>query len=265
MLSGSVMLCALLATLSEPPAARSIAEFSPSAHGFAFVNAFDGNPLGRTGLPALDRLATGAVNGRFGLCGGMSFAAADLFLARRARPEATITPREGSAWFAYLRRRQVDSLGPGLGIVQQFARAMTAPDRGPAGLQVSTCIAMQDIARDLNAGRPVVLGLVFSGGTHGGKLWENHQVLALAARPEPGALTIRIYDPNYPNRDDVAVNARLVISGWMPGVLSIAPTPMVGVQCARTLRQRVHPLRGFFAIPYTPVQPDAALSPDVRP
>lgn len=241
---------------SEP---RSFHEFLPSRHGFAFTNSFAGSPLGNTGLPAFDRLAKGAVNGRFGLCGGMSSAAADLFLARRDPPTLTTPPVEGTAWFAYLRRRQVDSLGPGLGIAQQFARAMTAPDRGLAGVQTSTLLALHGIVRDLHAGQPVVLGMVLTGGDRPGKLWENHQVLAYGVAHAGDTTAIRIYDPNYPRRDDVVIASRLCVSGFMPVPQTIVPVPVAGVVTTWSAHRRTRHVRGLLAIPYEPVVPGTDL------
>ena len=36
--------------------------------------------------------------------------------------------------------------------------------------------------------------------------WQNHQVLAYAYEVEGDAVTLRIYDPNWPGRDDVILD-----------------------------------------------------------
>ncbi len=61
-----------------PPSTRSFADFRPSLHGFRFTNHFTGSPLPFS-LGGLEKHLN--LPNDFGLCGGMSFAAADFFLA----------------------------------------------------------------------------------------------------------------------------------------------------------------------------------------
>ncbi|MGD9689635.1 MAG: hypothetical protein AB7K52_06485 [Phycisphaerales bacterium] len=246
----------------EPRPRRPISEFIPSRHGFRFSNAFAGSPL-PTGLEAVGALA-GAPS-RYGLCGGMSFAAADHFLARREIPQNAEAPRRGDALFDLLYRRQVESFD-GLAAPMAFADWMARADRGPLGVQHLTAACVPGMLDELRAQRPVVLGLVHA--RSGQPLWHNHQVLAFAAEPIPGGPSagdrgwvLRVYDPNHPENDRVEVRCRSVVAGWLvvPGPLGVS-VPVIGLDCrliaaemperGRRARERV--VRGMFAMPYSP-------------
>jgi hypothetical protein len=189
---------------------RSAAEFRPSVHGFLFVNRFTGSPL-PAALRALKgpigeivregvQEGTGAPN-RFGLCGGMSLAAGDLFMARVPRPDATRPPEPGSALYEWLHQRQESSLGSGGIMALKFMSWMSMPDpigkegegtdEGNAAassgtIAHATFAELGPIVRRLEKGELVPLGLVYvrsSGNTRApdseaGLPWENHQVLA---------------------------------------------------------------------------------------
>jgi hypothetical protein len=63
------------------------------------------------------------------------------------------------------------------------------------------------IRADIDAGRLPMVGLVRHRGWNPFHLTKDHQVLAFGydtAGPD-GPTTIRLYDPNWPNRDDVSV------------------------------------------------------------
>lgn len=243
---------------SVDPPARSIAEFKPSLHGFRFVNSFTGSPLPQ-GLDALGTLA-GAPS-RFGLCGGMSFAAADFFLARREIPQASKAPARGEPLYDMIYRRQVHSFN-GLAAPARFADWMRRPDAGPLGTRHLTLSDLPDIVSALDAGNPVVLGLVYA--SAGEPLWHNHQVLAIGSSSvETAGRTIRIYDPNYPANDSVTITCRRVITGsfTLPGLLGVR-IPVLGAESTLvapaigTQKARTKTVRGLFAMPYQPVDPE---------
>ena len=100
---------------------RSFAEFRPSQHGFAFTNDFKGDALGGMG-------ASLGMPSRFGLCGGMSFAAADYYLAAKAVPPDTRPPVQGTSLYNYIYARQAASNGflGSMGI--KFVEWMQLPD-----------------------------------------------------------------------------------------------------------------------------------------
>jgi len=61
------------------------------------------------------------------------------------------------------------------------------------------------IRAEIDAGRLAMVGLVRQTGSNPLKLTSNHQVLAFAYEVDGEAVMLRLYDPNWPGRDDVAV------------------------------------------------------------
>lgn len=213
---------------SVDPATPSFHDFRPSLHGFRFRNGFQG------------RIA-GTGENSYGLCGGMSFAAADLFLARRPIPPDTAPPADGTPLHRYLFTRQSASFGTLGAMGLKFVEWMHLPDDGPDGAHARTLAALPAITRALSRGEPVILGLVLVRADGRAKAWDNHQVLALSA--ESDGSSIRIYDPNFPRRDDITITIRhqgdsTTIRQHIPGRPDI-------------------PVRGFFRMPYTPAVPPA--------
>ena len=281
-LSGLGLLLACAAGSAVQPhtnmSSPDIRTFRPSVNGFAFVNHFTGSPIPFS-LGGLEN-KIGAPS-TFGLCGGMSFAAADLFLAGKApptrdKPPVKGEPEGGGAWFSYIQSRQLTSLGgggTGLELAAKFGRWMALPDNGGRadapllGTRTMTLGELGAIRATLAEGKPVVLGLVFNrhaGNTEaGGRIgvpWENHQVLAYDAASDGasgrgnGAVMIRVYDPNYPKHDDAAIRCETVITGTMlAGPWGGVRVPVLGVECSRVVgAQRPTMVRGVFAMPYAP-------------
>jgi hypothetical protein len=101
------------------------------------------------------------------------------------------------------------------------------------------------IRREIDAGSPAVVGLVRTAGWSPWRLTTNHQVLAWAYEAREGAITIRVYDPNHPRRDDVTLE------------ITLDATPAAGPGGGRPWRDRIglrqstgEPLLGFFRQPY---------------
>jgi hypothetical protein len=272
-------LCAIaaVATFASVAAPPQAAAFLPSRHGFVFVNHFSGSVLSRSFGLASDMVQMSG----FGLCGGMSFAAADYFAAGRPVPSEASQPAEGTALREYLHRRQMDSLGglaAGLPQVARFTSHMRAPDLGAAGTRVLSAAQLDSVVSQLQAGRLVMLGLVYvrtAGNKQDaagpvGQPWENHQVLAYAAaRPtQPGEpIRIRIYDPNFPGDDSAALVIEPGLAGSLPSIGPLTVhTPLLGVRMTRiaarpaakagaapTVDRKL--VRSMFTMPYTPAQP----------
>lgn len=225
--------------------------FLPSLNGFKFPNRFPGYPLPFSVPFMPDGAKVSAV---YGLCGGMSSAASDFFLAGRAVPETTEIPRRGTKFHRYLYRRAIDTFALGRSIAR-FAEWMALPDDSPQGVQRRTWETFEEIRKQLDDHRLVVLGLVYDRGTVlrdvVQRLWNNHQVLAYgcATRPD-GAVDIRVYDPNYPAADDIVIRVEPVDLGQ-------------GVRGLRSMQKRgehdLRPVRGFFAMPYEPIEPPEKL------
>jgi len=193
--------------------------FSALANGFAFANRWPHVPplRFRVGGPVPVELAIGdAANG---LCGGMAFAALDLWFAGVPAPRVLEAPAEGSAEFRYLVRRQLDSFELGLGPARFYL--LGAPWRSAASRSAEVLRReLPRIRRELAAGRPVALGLVHAVSANPATLIQDHQVVAckLEAGPNPDSLAIRIYDPNLPGDDTV----RLIIGRDSFGALALA-------------------------------------------
>jgi len=194
------------------------APFTASVNGFGFANRWPHVPplRFRVGGPVPVELAIGdAANG---LCGGMAFAALDLWFGGVPMPPGGEPPVDGSPAFRYLVRRQLDSFELGLGPARFYL--LGAPWRS-AGSRSAEVLRRElpRIRRDLDAGRPVALGLVHTVSANPATLIQDHQVVACAieAGPDPGSVSLRIYDPNLPGDDAV----RLTVGRSPSGMLTV--------------------------------------------
>lgn len=239
------------------PSLPSFAQFLPSRNGFRFRNQFTGSPLPISLGGLEERLG---VPNHYGLCGGMSFAAADYFIAGMEPPAATDPPARGEALYTYLFSRQVESLGAAMEFVPRFARWMSLPDDGLGGTRSLTVGGLGQIISSLERHQPVHLGLVLTSHAEGGMLWQNHQVLAYGVeRRGARGLDIRIYDPNFPDNDGAVLEMRFGTVGFVvlragPGGLMTAPWP--GIETVRRAPgRRDTPVRGVFEMAYSPRTP----------
>ncbi len=228
-------------------ATNEVPGFRPSVHGLAFANAFPPGPTMRLG--SFDPRVIGFGDASAGLCGGMALTARDLYEAGIAAPAAqTAPPDNGSPRFRALVRRQVQSLDwfrvplryldlqalrpdPPGGLAQRLRRE---PPRVDAVLR-----EWPRIRAEIDAGHPSVVGLIRAAGGSPWKLTRNHQVLAWGWEAGEGRITLRVYDPNHPGRDDVEL--RVTIED-VPG----APW-RDRIRLAQTTGE---PLLGFFRQPY---------------
>ena len=220
---------------------RAVPGFLPSVHGLHFANAFPPGPTVRLG--PLDPRLVGIGDASAGLCGGMALTARDLWAARLPAPPDTAPPPSGSRRFRALVRRQVQSLD-WLRVPLRYA--LLAIVHGPLGRgPVSVPTAIREWPRvraEIDAGRPCLLELIRAGGLRLGALVQNHQVLAFAYAVEDSAgarlVRIRVYDPNHPDADEVALE------------LAVAPDDGRPLAGRIALRQTSgEPLLGFFRGP----------------
>jgi hypothetical protein len=229
-------------------------DFKPTVNGFKFVNNFSGYPLPFS-IPNLPNLLT--VERSYGLCGGMSSAAYDFLLAGRSIPSTTTAPKQGSLLQEYLYRRQIDTFGALGEYVAKFAQWMVLPDDTILGTQKRTYDEFEEIRAKLDDGNPVVLGLVYVGGSESFEIWKNHQVLAYSySEISDTTIDINIYDPNYPHSDDAVIQVERIPVGttFVPGVPPRKRT-VLGFRCTQKVAHGDHKVRGFFAMPYVPVTP----------
>ena len=176
--------------------------FLPSTHGLHFPNRFPPGPTVRLGM--LDPRLVGVGDASAGLCGGMCRFVREGFEAGRAVPPDRVAPENGSLLFVTLVRHQVRSLR-WLTVPLRFWRAaVMRPDR----LMTRTLDhEWPRIRATLDAGRLAQIGLVRHQGIDPRELVKDHQVVAYgyAVDEATGESTLRIYDPNWPDRDDVTV------------------------------------------------------------
>jgi hypothetical protein len=234
--------------LGAPSAERltsSVLDFRPSRHGFHFANRFPPGPTVTFG--PFDPRWIGIGDASAGLCGGMAFTVGDLFAAHVDSPPDTEPPANGSPRFRSLVRRQVQSLD-WLRLPLRFYD-LSAVRSGQLGLfsrvarPIGDVVREQEwprIRREIDEGRLAMLGLIRAESANPLRLVGNHQVLAYGYRVEPDAVILRLYDPNWPGRDDV--EARMTVHP------SASPTFESSTG---------EPLFGFFLAPYTPVDPRA--------
>lgn len=237
--------------------------FLPSRNGFKFTNYFTlpsqiTVPLNYLGIPV------GA--GAYGLCGGMSFLAADYFSYGLPISGTSTVPPIGSSLYNKLLGRQLDSLNlnvdlssllggltlPGAAIltstfalpVLKFWTWMGLPNTGRGSVAQRTAAEVAIINPLMRRGKFAVLGLVLV--NRSGSLSDNHQVLAYClTQRAPNDLVYSIYDPNHPRRDDIRIEVKIV-----RGEAQV--THVVGAGSASPTRT---PVRGFFNMVYSPVRP----------
>jgi hypothetical protein len=223
----------------EASMTSTVLDFRPSRHGLHFANRFAPGPTVTLGL--LDIRWFGVGDAAAGLCGGMACTVRDLFEAHVDPPPDTEPPVNGSPRFKALVRRQVESLDwlrvplrfYDLGAFRPFGRRRSAAD-------VTLTDEWPKIRTEIDAGRLAIVGLIRAESANPFKLSADHQVVAYGYRAEPGSIVLRLYDPNWPDRDDV--EARLFLAEGQP---------------LRLESSTGEPLLGFFLNPYRFAEPRA--------
>jgi hypothetical protein len=179
---------------------RVVASFLPSVSGLHFANRFPTGPTVRIGPLPLPR-PFGIGDAASGLCGGMAWFVRERFEGGHPVPPDPEPPANGSPLFRALVRRQVQSLElmrTPLGFWRMGAR-------GTGILHRTREQEWPRIRRSIDANRLAMIGLVRSKGINPLKLTKNHQVLCYGYAIADGTVRLRIYDPNWPNRDDVTI------------------------------------------------------------
>ena len=155
--------------------------------------------------PIRERLEDGLAAGGYGLCGGMSYAALDMFKVGMPIPwmtEQGERPQSGSRLRGYLWRRQLQSFGRDidrflvwivyLNWIPKWLRG------GPSWLAKESREEWVKLKEHIDGGSPIPLGLVRQTISP----FECHQVLAMGY-DEPGGDqgVIYVYDPNCPGKE----------------------------------------------------------------
>jgi hypothetical protein len=230
--------------------------FLPSRNGFMFRNSFSGYFLPYS-TPAF--MSSRKVTSAYGLCGGMCAAVYDFILAGRTIPQNIEVPRQGTRLQRYIFQRQMDSLG-GLGeALVKVAQWTSLPNDTPVGTYRRTADEFSQLRQKLDEGNLVILALIYARATSLFELsrliFNNHQVLTYAYQQDAaGASTIHIYDPNLPAQDDVDIHAEPMVVGETAS--SSASQTAIGLKPTQLVSGAFYKdVRGFFAMPYTPVIP----------
>ena len=176
--------------VGEVRAAPVNTPFRPETHGFQFGNYF------KFPFLAFDIAWEG-------LCGGMCYSALDYYFHRMPVPSQRYMPSPAHALHSYLFRRQRTSV---LDNADKWAELKLNPGGARDreffnwGLQVGSG-RLGELRRNIDAGQPVVIGLLGMGNT------KSHQVVAIAydlgryygdLSRYPEDVRIVVYDPNYP-------------------------------------------------------------------
>jgi hypothetical protein len=182
---------------------NAVPGFLPSVNGLHFANDWEPGPTIRLGL--IDPRWVGTGDARQGLCGGMTWLVREQFAAGRPIPADVTAPANGSPLFRAIVRRQVLSLD-WMRVPLRFwlAASMNPPTLARRTLELDwPCIRAE-----IDAGRLGMVGLIRHHGWNPMHLDRDHQVLAYGYDTEGagGRTTIRVYDPNWPDRDDVALH-----------------------------------------------------------
>ena len=188
-----------------PPGAERLPEagFLPSWNGLHFANAFS-PPSDRLIKTPLGEIPLGTASNGFE--GGMVFVALDYYLMKLPVPATTETPRD-AILYDYIFRRQLDSLNlpAAMRFVEWMDPKMSNEDRAVRMIKEE----WPAVKARLDDGQPCPLGLVCVRSADLNQMGQNHQVLAYGYALNEPWLTLRVYDPNSPDRDDVALEMNL--------------------------------------------------------
>ncbi len=177
--------------------------FVPSRHGFHFGNDFAGKLVIVPGFGEVPTRGRG---------GGMAFAALDYWYSGVPVPthqagdfEGGGVPHDGSRLSDYLYKRLFDSFATSTG--RQFVTWALAADQptwaDPGVVARTRQEQLPRLRRTIDAGRPVVLGLVAASTLE--DLAANHQVVAFGYEADgaAGAVRVHVYDPDRPDQEVV--------------------------------------------------------------
>jgi len=214
--------------------------FLPSSHGLHFANRYPPGPTVKFG-PIDPRWFGGLGDASHGLCGGMCFSVRDMLEAGVAVPPDREPPANGSPRFKSIVRRQVESLDY-LRLPLRFYVRCALGVRFGRDLARSTFEQeWPKIRREIDEGRLAMIGLIRIAGVNPFKLTTNHQLIAYGYAEDGRGVTLRLYDPNWPDND--TVTARLHLDP------ALRPT---------SLEQSTgEPLLGYFSAPYRFADPRA--------
>ncbi|HZA26306.1 MAG TPA: hypothetical protein VE915_01490 [Actinomycetota bacterium] len=180
----------------------------------------------------------------------MAFAVRDYFEASQPPPPDTSPPSDGPL-FDYLVQRLLDSFHLPYGPARYLELMNTALPDGETWLTRIGALphgrswrALREewpkVRAAIDRGHPAPLGLVRIKSLNPLDLKHNHQVLAYGYELTGDSLLLRMYDPNFPDRDDVTLSIRPLDPS--------RPVLMTGFPSSG-------PVHAFFAVDYRPIPP----------
>jgi hypothetical protein len=157
----------------------------------------------------------------------MSLLVKERFEARRPVPPDRTPPAPGSPLFAAIVRRQTISLDWLRVPLRFYSLQALRPERNDPFARLldrrsRTSESVKEwhrIRAVIDSGRLAPVGLIRTIGMNPLRLGRNHQVLAYGYEVDRDRLTILIYDPNHPDRDDVELKMRLGVEGRGPATM----------------------------------------------
>ncbi|MEM1042509.1 MAG: hypothetical protein AAGI91_07750 [Bacteroidota bacterium] len=244
------------------PPSQTRLDFDPARDGFAFANSFRWTeadldfldrmvrPLSTAGaalLPAAGAALTGGTRGfaaggalglglgraglgtglvraaarqwaSFGLCGGMALAAAERWPHRGGLPTAELKQEHVRPLLWRRQARTLRASGPA------FARHWLAARLGRPTPSADLRREWDGIRRQIDAGRPVVLGLAGDAPDP----FSQHQVLAFGYAGGSDQDTLFVYDPNAPGKERTIAIALSGAETSLTTDLPVGPTARGG-------------------------------------
>jgi hypothetical protein len=182
--------------------------FLPSRSALHFPNRYAPGPTIHLG-PIDTRWFGGVGDAAAGLCGGMCFTVRDLFEAGVAVPPEIEPPPNGSLRFDSIVRRQVQSLDWLRVPVRFWMKSALGASFGGDRARATYEDEWPKIRREIDEGRLATLGLIRLAGVNPFKLTGNHQVIGYGYAEDGRGVTLRLYDPNWPDRDDITATLHL--------------------------------------------------------
>jgi hypothetical protein len=234
----------------------AVPDFAPSTRGLHFPNSFPAGTPALGGIPASITIpGFGAIpvnDASNGLCGGMVFAVRDYFEAGQTPPTDTSPPDSGTPLFRFLVQRLIDSWSLPTGVLRYlYLMNPGLPDHEtwfePWAHGRGWIMTEQEwpkVRADIDGGRLSPLGLIRRKSWNPMDLSHQHQVLVYGYDLVAGVLTLDLYDPNNPDRDDVTMTVSLQDAGRRAVAYSPPDEQFPEVFC-------------FFRVPYSPKRPPA--------
>lgn len=228
---------------TQKPFKRNFTKFLPSQNGFHFQNSFPARAYTldtKFGKIDLEQASTG-------LAGGLVFAAADYFLAGRPIPASKISTAS-TVLHDYLFKRQIDSFNLPGGFEKyleymnpkypdaQSSQLLRLSAKGRAWVMIKE--EWPKIQKKIDTGQPCPLGLVQVKSTNLRQMARNRPVLVYGYELKNDRLTLHLYEPNYPDFDQITLSLDIAQPGQPVEVTFSTGEP---VYCFFTLEYQAAP------------------------